>query len=402
MNRRKSPLARSMALAFILFCATAAKAQTFKILHSFGAPGDGAQPVAGLVFDSQGNLYGQTSSGGSAGTVCGLAGCGTVFKLAPNTDGTWTETVLHNFNGFDGAGATFEAPVFDNRGNLFSTTGGGGSHRYGTVFELTPNGNGRWHFSSLYSFTAGSDGWSPSGLVVHNGSLYGTTSWGGGENDEGVVFNLTQSTPAGWSELTVHTFNEYTDGWLPAGLVFDTNGNAYGTTFYGGTNQNLGTVYKLTQDPVTKRWTETIIHEFEALDGNNPSSTMVFDSAGNLYSTTIGGGRRGGGNVFELLPNSDGTWTLKTIYSFYPGEDSYAGVTFDQFGNLYGATEGSGRVYKLTPSSGEWTETTLHQFDGSDGAYPFANVILDSAGNIYGTTQLGGQYGQGVVFEIMP
>jgi hypothetical protein len=93
---------------------------------------------------------------------------------------------------------------------------------------------------------------------------------------------------------------------------------------------------------------------------------------------------------------------LKTIYSFHPGELSYAGVTFDQQGNLYAITEGSGRVYKLTPSSGEWTATILHQFNGSDGAYPFASVILDSAGDIYGTTQLGGQYGQGVVFEITP
>lgn len=395
----------SMTLAIFavaVLCASAAQAQTFKILHSFGAFGDGAQPISGLVADRQGNLYGQTSAGGGGDAFCGAGGCGTVFELTPNSDGTWSEAILHRFIGPDGAGASFEPPVFDSRGNLYGTTGNGGSHSLGTVFQLTPLGDGKWAFSSLYSFANGSDGWGPSGIVFHNGMVYATASWGGGQNDEGAVINLSQSSPNHWSELSLHDFNEYNDGWLPEGLVFDPSGNAYGTTFYGGPNQNLGTVYKMTQDPVSRRWTETIIHEFETLDGNNPSAPLVFDSSGNLYSTTIGGGRRGGGNVFELMPNSDGTWSFKTIYSFYPGELSYAGVAFDQQGNLYAITEGSGRVYKLTPSSGEWTATILHQFNGSDGAYPFASVILDSAGNIYGTTQLGGQYGKGVAFEVSP
>lgn len=388
-------------LAAAFLCVSVTDAQTFKILHSFGAPGDGSQPVSGLVFDGQGNLYGQASQGGAGSPLCGTQGCGTVFELSPQSDGTWSETILHQFGGPDGAGGSFIAPVFDSGGNLYGTTSGGGIHLDGTAFQLTPRGNGRWGFDSLYSFNDSSSGYGPSGVAFNNGAVYATVSWGGGENDEGTVIRLSHPSPNHWSEMTLHAFNEYTDGWLPEGLVFDADGNAYGTTFYGGI-QNLGTVYKLTRDPTTGQWTETIIHKFDILDGNNPSAPLVFDSSGNLYSTTIGGGQLGGGNVFELSPNSDGTWRLKTIYSFLPGEDSYAGVTFDQQGNLYAITEGSGRVYKLTPSSGEWTATILHQFSGSDGAFPFASVTLDSAGNVYGTTQLGGQYDQGVAFEITP
>src|SRR5262249_18994128 len=107
MNRRKSSLAMSMALAivaFTLFCACGAKAQTYKILHNFGPPGDGTGPLGALVFDRNGNLYGTTSGGGASNSICGLAGCGTVFELMPNSDGSWTEEVLHRFNGSDGVG----------------------------------------------------------------------------------------------------------------------------------------------------------------------------------------------------------------------------------------------------------------------------------------------------------
>jgi len=400
----------ALAISVTLLYPSGGWSQTFKILHSFGGPGDGTQPVAGLVFGPDGKLYGGTSGGGNIhNAFCFPAGCGTVFQLTPNSDGTWTETVIHNFNGRQGAGTSFEAPLFDNRGNLYGTTGGGGAHNLGTVFELSPNGSDGWNFSSLYSFQNTSDGWSPSGIAMRDGTLYATASWGGGDNDQGSVISLTHTSVTGWAEQTLHDFNTFNDGWLPSGLVFDAAGNAYGTTFYSGADvgQGCGTgiVYKLTQNPQTRRWIETILYDFKCgqNDGANPSSTVVFDAAGNLYSTTAYGGLSGWGTVFKLTPNPDGSWSETILWNFEAGAQVYAGVTFDASGNLYGVTEGTGDVYKLTPSSGgQWTETILHHFNGQDGAYPFASVILDSAGNIYGTTQLGGTYNQGVVFEVTP
>src|SRR5690242_7723355 len=143
-----------LAMSITLLHPTSVWSQTFKILHDFGGPGDGKQPVGGLVFGPDGKLYGGTSGGGNSGgnARCFPGGCGTVYQLAPNPDGTWTETILHNFNGGQGAGTSFLAPVFDNRGNLFGTTGGGGAYNDGTVFELSPNGTGGWNFSSLYAY----------------------------------------------------------------------------------------------------------------------------------------------------------------------------------------------------------------------------------------------------------
>jgi uncharacterized repeat protein (TIGR03803 family) len=181
MYSRKLLLALNMTLTIfvVLATATTSHAQTYKILHNFGSDSgdtDGFWLFSGLVMDSGGKLYGTTSAGGTG--TCGEYGCGIVFQLTSNSDGSWTENVLYNFNRSDGAGPW--APLaFDRRGNLYGTTSSGGSGGYGTVFEMMPNSNGTWTLVTLHSFTGGSDGASPEypGLTLDNaGHIYGAVS----------------------------------------------------------------------------------------------------------------------------------------------------------------------------------------------------------------------------------
>lgn len=377
-------------------------AQTFKVLHNFGALTDGSQPVSDLIMDSSGNLYGETAAGG-AFPSCYPTGCGTVYELSPRNDGTWSETQLHIFNGTDGGGGSFGTLV-NSHGNLFGAAQGGGSDGAGLIFELTPTGGG-WNYSILYSLTYDSTGTVPYGVLSHDGDLFVTASFGGGSGSAGTVLALAPTGLRSWSGTLIHNFNTLPgDGACPQGLVFDINGNAYGTTLYGGA-YGAGSIYELTRNPMTGQWTETILHSFpdNADDGSYPHSTLVLDAAGNLYSTNSSGGPNGSGTVFELTPNGDGTWSEHILHSFSQEDSPEAGVTFDQNGNLYGVTYQPSYVYKLTPSgNGEWTYSVVYQLHGSDGEDVFANLLLDDTGNIYGAAAGGGLFGQGTVFEIIP
>jgi uncharacterized repeat protein (TIGR03803 family) len=326
------------------------------VLYSFaGSNGDGANPGAGLVFDSKGNLYGTTQSGGS-NTCNDEFPCGTVFELARSKKGAWVETVIHDFDGTDG----FEPMgglVFDREGVLYGTTQYGGAYDTGTVFELFPDIGG-WTESVLYSFDGG---YAQSSLILDkDGNLYGTTLYG---TAQGSVFELTHSS-SGWTETTLYTFTG-NDGEFPkAGLVFDKEGALYGTTEAGGL-YDAGIVFKLT--PGSRGvWTETVLHNFVGVNGDGayPESNLIFDSSGNLYGTTTVGGIDGGG-----------------------------------CGGL-----GCGIAFELTPTQGgEWKERVLHRFTGElDGGQPYAGFILDTVGNLYSTTSSGGVAAQGTVFEITP
>jgi uncharacterized repeat protein (TIGR03803 family) len=218
-------------LVTLMLSGSAWSQTTFKTLHNFsgGKGNDGISPLAGVVFDAAGNLYGTTDAAG------GLGG-GTVFKLTPNGDGTWTESKLYSFcsqpNCADGK-APYGDLILDHSGNLYGTTYKGGAYGEGAVFELTPGSSG-WTETVLYSFTRGADGRLPlAGLIFDgNGNLYGTTI-GGGSADAGVVFELTPGS-SGWTETALYSFCSLQycdDGDSPyAGLVFDGNGNLYGTT----------------------------------------------------------------------------------------------------------------------------------------------------------------------------
>jgi uncharacterized repeat protein (TIGR03803 family) len=288
-----------------------------------------------------------------------------VFELSPKHGGGWTETVIHSFgNGSDGTNP-LGGVIFDGAGNLYGTTSAGGIHGGGTVFELSPKDGGGWTETVIHSFGNGNDGVQPSyeNLIFDAaGNLYGTT-FEGGIHGVGTVFELSPRPSSGWTEVVLHSFNfNSSDGAGPeAGLIFDSNGNLYGTTAYGGIHdscpENCGTVFELS--PKTGGWTEKILHSFgSGTDGVNPVAALILDEAGNLYSTTAQGGIHTYGTVFEMLPK-----------------------------------EGGG-----------WTETVLHSFGNpNDGVAPLAGLIADEAGNLYGTTNSGGIHNnRGTVFEITP
>ena len=273
----------------------------------------------------------------------------------------------------------------------------------------------------VHRFTGGSDGSSPSGALIfdQSGNIYGTTEYGG-STDYGTVYELMPSG-SGWTENILHSFIFGTgDGaWPIGGVTFDQTGNLYGTTLIGGDGNceygGCGVVFQLS--PSGSSWIEQTLHAFTGgSDGWYSYGGVIIDPLGNLYGTTLyGGGGCGGdgcGTVFDLTPVNGGGWNFNTIYTFFQGVGSRWGpgdtLAMDAAGNLYGTTYAdgaylSGAVFKLTPSNGGWTYTSLHDFTGgSDGFGPVSNVVFDANGNLYGTTHAGGAYGWGVVWEITP
>ncbi len=395
--------------AMVLTVTTGVIAQTETILHTFTGGSDGGSPQAGLIFDSKGNLYGTTGGGGSSAS-CG--GCGTAFELVPNSNGTWTENVLYSFGSLQnlGDGANpYGGLTFDSKGNLYGTTTSGGGSFQGVVFELVAGSNGTWTEKVLYSFTGGNDGGFPygSGLTFDSsGNLYGMTE-AGGVYGFGTVFELVAGSNGAWTEKVLHSFADGNDGQFPFGstLIFDTAGNLYGVASGGGVH-DWGVVFKVTRGS-TGNWTEKVLYAFPGGSGGSfPTGNLVFDSAGNLY---------GGASfiVYELSPTSSGFWTEKTLHAFGGGNDGanlYAGLVFDKAGNLFGTTNTGGThrgtVFELSPgSNGMWTEKVLHRFspNGGDGIFPqFGTLVLDASGNVYGTAPQGGSSKAGVIFKITP
>ncbi len=326
-----------------------------------------------------------------------------------------TYQVIHNFTGADGA--TPYSLTIDRGGSLYGTTYAGGQADAGTVYKLTPKNSG-WVFSSLYSFSGGADGANPGATVKigPDGAPYGTTV-GGGDRGQGTVFKLRPPATAcktalcPWTETVLHRFSGSPDGSNPfAAVAFDNAGNLYSTTLFGGSFDN-GTVFKLT--PSGGGWTDSVLYSFQGGNGTGPYAEVIFDSVGNLYSTTYSEGSGNNGTVFRLTP-SGGGWTENNVYDFQGGNDGgvlFAGLISDPSGNLYGATlcygsGGGGTVFQLTPSGGSWTFSLLHSFtwNGTCGNLPgpWYSLSMDQAGNLYGTTQEGGANGVGTVFKLAP
>jgi len=370
MNYKKFSVAASAALAIVIvitLLTPGAWAQSkYKTLYKFKGGKDGNAPMSGLVFDTAGNLYGTTYQGGDS--RCSRQpysqGCGVIFKVTPNANGSWTEQVIHRFNGKDG-----------------SNPGGGA----GDVLILDGQGN-----------------------------LYGTTWLGGKGNCDGygcgVAFELIPNADGSWTESVLHTFDTTDGACSAAGVIFDPAGNLYSTTLWGGAYGG-GVVYQLTPNS-DGTWTENVLYNFTGgNDGRRPQPGVIHDAAGNLYGVTIFGGANGWGTVYQVAPNQDGSWTQSTLYTFKGGNDggnAWTNLTFDGAGNLYGTTKnagayGCGVVFKLTPTSnGLWKEKVLHTFDDKPGCGSFGTLIFDSAGNLYGTTVGDGTTTFGSVFEITP
>jgi len=402
-----------------------------KVLYSFNAnEEEGWYPAAGLVRDVAGNLYGATSQGGAYGY-------GVVFQLVAGAGGVWSENVIYNFcpvsGCADGGYPLASNLIFDAAGNLYGTTTYGGAYQptcggtdCGTVFELSPNGDGTWTETVLHSFGNGKDGREPATGVISDaaGNLYGTTYFGGAER-EGTVFELAPSSSGAWTETVLHDFcstRGCPDGSGPSGLVLDGKGDLYGTAPSGGSHSGscheigCGVVFRLVPGTHGK-WKENVLYTFTDSD-RGPGGNPTLDAARNLYATTPD-------TVFEL--QKKGAWSKKVLHRFGKGKDGAdigGSLVFDSSGNLYGTTvnggayhtcsdgSGCGTVFRLTPlGNGKWTEKILHSFNdnGRDGYWPSASVIFDPAGNLYSTTGRGGSsgsgcggYGCGTVFEITP
>jgi uncharacterized repeat protein (TIGR03803 family) len=386
------------------------------VLHAFqGRPGE--LPASNLVSDPTGNLYGTTWQGGSRNCTGAFRGCGIVFRLTPTSTG-WSYSVLYVFKvGHDGANPIGNL-TFDDAGNLYGATQNGGNptcfdgEGCGTVFELSPLSGGGWKESVLHAFN-GNDGAGPRGGVILDsaGNLYGTTSSGSGNYEFGTVFELTPGAQGQWTETTLYAFKPGSDGVYPSGdLVFDKAGNLYGTTQQGG-SIGLGTVLKLTDS--SGSWKESILYNFSGgSDGGLPLGGLISDTAGNLYGTTQGGGNDNYGTVFELSP-LNGSWKETILLSFRNTDGAYpqGDLVFDAAGNLFGTAAYGGKcvqtcgtIFELTPNSGGgWTESVLYKFTGGkDGGIPLSTLMLDSAGALYGTAFEGGNKNDGVVFKIVP
>jgi uncharacterized repeat protein (TIGR03803 family) len=381
---KKIWLSKSVVIVSLFYVVTAVASPTetpFKTLVSFNGTNGAAPYYMSLIWGSDGNAYGTTSTGGAYDV-------GTVFKITP----AGVLTTLYSFcvktNCPDGAfpqASLVQAP----NGDFYGTTEGGGKNFQGSIFKMTSSGE----LTTLHSFAGGvTDGAFPSaGLAQYRGDYYGTTV-NGGANNAGTVFKIT---PAGKFTL-LYSFCNCGDGANPfAGLV-QVAGNLYGTTEGGGAN-SAGTVFEITPEGAM-----TTLHSFTGTDGYFPYGGLLFAND-NLYGTTEQGGQ-GIGTVFQMSLNGQ----LTTLYSFCSqagcadGYLPFAGLILGADGNLYGTTDlggtyGDGTIFEITLGG---TLTTLHSFDVIHGANPEGGLLQGANGNLYGATTGGGSRLDGTIFGL--
>jgi uncharacterized repeat protein (TIGR03803 family) len=402
---RTARLARTVVyVAFALAFSTHANAQDgFQLLHSFTFGVDGALPSAPLLVNAAGSvIYGTAQDGGSTNH-------GNVFRLLRTSQG-WKGTVLHSFGQGSDGWYPDAAVIFDKKGNMYGTTSEGGPYGFGTVFEMSPTAGGRWTESLLHAFSIYTENTPEAPLIFdQQGNLYGTTLNGG--IAFGTVFQMMPPSSQGgqWTENVIYNFTYTDDGAYPdSALLIDKQGNLYGTSHFAGI-QDSGTVYELKRTGTG--WQEITLYEFQGGDdGAHPSGPLTTDGRGNLYGTTDDAGAGRCGVVFKLA-YFQGAWADSTLYSFNCGPDGanpWGGVNFDRFGNLYGTTSqggayGYGAVFKLSPNpDGTWSETVLYTFtNGADGTYPRQGVVPDRLGRLYGVATGGAPpCSCGTVFEL--
>ncbi len=390
------------------------------VIHSFTGPPLGELPMANPVIDAAGRLEGTTMRGGTNGS-CG-SGCGTIFRLSHDAKG-WNETRLWSFDLTHGAYPS-DPLVADSSGNLFGATDVGGS--LGVTYGLFHGAHGR-KLRDLHNFAGGRDGAQPRSSLIFDkrGDLYGTTVAGGtgGSGGGGTVYELIPSGSS-WTEKILHRFTPYNDGANPqAPVIFGSDGSLYGTTSYGGNQacpSGCGVVFRLT--PLgTGKWEESVLHAFNGADGDTSVAGLIADAAGNLYGSTNEGGNSGCyggcGVLFELTRAPHGRWSFSVIHAFRvkAGGGPSGAMAFDSAGNLYGTTViggninacpqqlGCGVVFRLAPGSKHrWKYGVLHVFDNSPDGALATGLVMSANGILYGTTIGGGSLGLGTVFEVTP
>jgi uncharacterized repeat protein (TIGR03803 family) len=382
-------------------------AATENVAYSFTGGTDGSDPAAHLIFDSQGNLYGTTVTGGDFD-------CGTVFKLTP-MNGQWQQSVLFSFDCFEQGKNPYGGVTLDAAGNLYGTTVAGGSGGFctgdgcGVVYKLSPSG-GSWTETVLYNFADAPDATNPGSAVIldGNGNIYGTTP-DGGLYGQGTVFQL-QQVNGQYIEQILYNFSGGDDGAIGSlgALLMDGFGNLYGVTELGGAN-GAGTVYRMRQN-LGNEWDFKTLYAFQGQpDAAFPYGGLIADAHGVLYGTTYYGGTNGAGAVFKLDPGPTigSSWRETVLYSFSGGSDGgYPTTTllFDPAGNLLGTTSAGGDpgcdcgvVFQLSSNG----QSVLHTFSSApDGAYSYYGLTPDGAGNYFGTTAAGGLHNKGAVFQV--
>jgi len=394
-------------LIIAILTAASSFASTFKVVFSFDFK-NGSAPNGGLISDSEGNFYGTTQFGGPTYNR------GVVFKL--NAKGE--ETVLYSFTGQSDGGIPIGRLISDSAGNLYGITSSGGNATCscGTVFELKKNGK----LKVLHAFKGGTDGsqnqgQAELGLVLVNGDLYGSASFGGvsgcdGTLGCGVVFKVTLAG----KETILHRFTAQADGGFPQDLIADQAGNVYGETGGSYVAGNGGTIFKIT--PAGKFST---LYTFpEGAEGTSPRWGLNLTSSGVFYGVTqFGGdttscalGTSGCGIAFSV----NAAKKEKVLYTFgikpANGEEP-SGPMLDANGNFFGTTFyggtdnstcslGCGVVYEIS-STGKYS--VLHRFTGAnDGSDPSGGLAEDSSGDIYGAAMDGGSGGNGVIYKVTP
>jgi uncharacterized repeat protein (TIGR03803 family) len=425
---------------------------TAAFIYAGGLPCARAQVKESLLHtfkDNSRDLYARgpllVDSTGTFGSARGLYGFGaaSVFRLQAPENGqtTWKYSALRKLRNVPGQ------PYWVGLGGLFSfteritpdtalygTTVYGGKnkdtclpnnayHGCGTVFSLTGD-----NLTTIWDFTGGSDGGRPLYGVIadKSGALYTGTDSGGGVSNCGAIVKLSPPVQGQtvWTETTLWTFTNGSDGCAPVGLAFDRAGTLYGEAAGGSGNSVGGTVFKLVPPSQARvAWTEQTLWTFQGSgDGYSPYGPPTVGKDGVIYGTTIAGGNAGKGTVFALTPPSHGSkaWSEQILWNFTGGADGSspsAAVIVDKAGAVYGTASqggsytpdctygfGCGTVFKLTPpSNGQtaWTETTLIQFfGGPTGAYPSAPLTADKAGTLYGTTEIGGPLDYGIAFSL--
>ena len=311
-----------------------------EILYRFNVNDNsgGALPAGGVTFDKAGNLYGTTEG------LPNNCNEGNVFKLTHDSLHGWGETVLYTFNCGSSGYNPHADLVFDSKGDLFGIASD-------AIFELIPQANGSWKEVTVHQFTGGPDGATPaSGLVLDSSdNIYGTTMSGGTgrcyyyQQGCGIVYKLTPGPDGNWTETVLYNFVRGGGfGVNPSGgLILEGPGHFFVTTVAGG--DGLGTVAELTQGQ--KGWEQRVLHRFYGdPDGNIPiGKTEINSGAG--FGVTSRGGTSGMGTVFGLQRSATNSWREIVLHSFAGGSDgSYpaAGLVFDSHGNLYGTTPGGG------------------------------------------------------------
>jgi len=331
----------------------------FSSIYRFTTASDGGDPGAGVLFGPDGLLYGTTSNGGTVFTLQPPA------TFSPSFLTPWTIDYLYSFPLHKDA-PTGDV-VFDSAGNIYGVTATGGGdgcfndQGCGTVYELTHSGGGGWLQTTLYTFQGGSDGEYPNGVTFDSaGNLIGTTT-NGGANDAGTIFQLTRSGNS-WTESVLHNFSDQGNGGIAPGarLLSDAAGNFYGSTLATPSPTYSGTIFEFS--PSNGGWTYTVIAQIPPQYSGGPTAPLTMDSAGNLYGTIGTRDTNQPGAVFKLTRGSGG-WTFTSLHDFTGGEDGDAPsstVAIGASGNLYGTATyggmgecdsggGCGVVWEITP-----------------------------------------------------